>query len=193
MTTTTAAYDALQAFIVQADADQKIIDPAHVTFTRVIRAWQNAKRPDGAYAMIQLLGERDLNEAECFAYAEIAYPGAGLPRLVQTQTRARAFLFDVEIFASNAVDRARNLVNAAETPASAVTLAPWIAAEVKGIRHMPELVQQRWEGRAIVGLELRGMVQMRAVIDRIDAVSVTTEGQVVTLPINSASINVSRP
>ncbi len=192
MTTTTAAYDALQAFVVLADADQKIIDPAHVTFTRVIRAWQNAKRPDGAYAMIQLLAERDLNEAECFSYAEIAYPGTGLPRFVQTQTRVKAFLFDIEIFATDAVDRARDLINALETPAAAVTLAPWIAAEVKGIRHAPELVQQRWEGRAIVGIELRGMVDSSAVVDTIDQVPVTSEGYVSTTLINSAAFTRSR-
>ena len=86
MSTTDAIYDRLYDFIVAVDANQKLIDPDHLALSDVRRAWQDAPRPKGPYAVMQLLSERDLNETECYAYDEIAYPGTVIRprRLVQS-------------------------------------------------------------------------------------------------------------
>lgn len=193
MTTQNAACDALQAFLTQVDADQAVIDPAHVPMTAVIRAWQNGPRPLGAYAMVQILGARDLNEAECYDYTEAAYPGAGRPRFIETLRRVRAILFDIEVFASDALDRAEVFEAALISSARSVTILPWTAYLTKPARHDPALIQQRWEGRAIFTIEMRGVTETKSFVDTIDLVPIAIEGQVVTEPITSASLTVARP
>jgi hypothetical protein len=161
--------------------------------TNVIRAWQNGPRPTGPYAMVQVLGARDLFEAECYDYTEIAYPGLGLPRFVETVRKVRAFLFDIEVFATDALDRAEVFEAALLSSASSVVFLPWTAHLTKPARHDPALVQQQWEGRAIFTVEMHGIVETKSIVDTIDSVPVIIEGQVVTDPINSATITVSRP
>ncbi|TQI72910.1 hypothetical protein FHT98_0630 [Bosea sp. AK1] len=192
MSTTDAIYDRLYDFIVAVDTDQKLIDPAHLALSDVRRAWQDASRPKGPYAVMQLLSERDLNETECYAYDEIAYPGAGLDRVVETSTRARGFLIDVEIYAENALDRARSICSAMNRPAASIGLLPWIVAEMKEPRFIPALDQQRWQGKAVFTFEMRGLVATKTIIDVIDGVDVAVEGQIANQTINTADISVSR-
>jgi hypothetical protein len=174
MTTQNAVYDALQALLVRLDADQKIIAPAWGTLSAVIRSHQNGPRPQGAHAVLTLLAERDEHDVICRAYRDIVTPAGAEPRAVETLTRSVAFLFEVEIMAANALDRARAMVAALANPPAVVDL-PFTVMRVGDIKHEPELVQQLWEGRSRFTVEIGARIASEAIIDLIETVPVAIE------------------
>jgi hypothetical protein len=193
MTTQNAVYDAVQALIVRLDADQKIIAPSWGVLKAVIRSHQNGPRPTGAHAVLTLLAERDEHDVICRAYRDMVTPAGPEPRAVETLTRSVAFLFQVEIMAANALDRARHMVAALANPPSIVDL-PFTVMRVGEVKHDPELVQQRWEGRARFTLEIGARIASESIIDLIETVPVAVEqrGSDNAL-LGQASFTVSQP
>jgi hypothetical protein len=174
MTTQNAVYDALQAVVKRLDADQKIINPAWGDLSAVIRSHQNGPRPPGAHAVITLLAERDEHDFICRDYRDMVTPAGPEARAVETMTRSVALLFEVEFMASNALDRARHMVAALQNEASVIDL-PFTVMRVGDIKHEPELVQQRWEGRARFTMELGARIETETIIDLIETAPVAIE------------------
>jgi hypothetical protein len=168
-----ATFDALRGVLLRLDNEYKIINPPHVKLVDVIRSHQNGPRPVGPYAMLTLQGERDTMESDCVAYTEIDIGTVQDPdlRVVAETRRAMEFLFDIDIFASDALDRARQLSIAVQTAGAWVDTAI-IVREVKAPTFSPELVQQRWEGRARFELVLAAMVKSKTLIDVIESVTI---------------------
>ena len=169
-----AAFDRLQAYLTRLDADAKLIDPAWTTLTRVIRSHQNAPRPTGPYAAINLLADRDLLEFDCEVYESRTVGGE--PRVVLKKARGIEWLFRVEVFASAPTDYARLFRSALKSEHALVDLSPLVVRTLGEVKRAPELRQQHWEGQAILDVGLAGIAIDSLLVDVIASGTVKFKG-----------------
>lgn len=149
-------YDRIVAFLVKVNADAALITPGRDILGRIIRANPNAPRPTGDYAALNLLSLIDVGEADCDLYREVTI--AATPRAVHDKVRAVEWLFRLEVYATYATDAARLFGIAFRSDYSNVLLAPLTVRRVDDVTRAPELIQQRWEGRANLDFAIGGIV-----------------------------------
>jgi hypothetical protein len=172
------AYDALRAFLLKLATDALLIDPARAAFGDVIRDAQGAPRPQGAYAMIEFLADRDLEEFTDERYSTITTgsgPGAE-ERVLMCKSRGVEWLFRVNIYAPRPINWARLFVSGLRSAESSVWMAPLVVRDVRDIKRSPELIQQRWEGRAMFEVILGAVATEPLLIDVVETGEVITEG-----------------
>lgn len=167
-------FNRLQALLSRVDAEAAILDPAHVRLSHVIRAHQNGPRPVGPYASLNMLADDDLGEVHCLTYADREIGEE--ERVVQTVARAHAWLVRIEVYASAPTDYLRLFAAALHGAAHAIDLAPLVVRRVRDITRAPELVQERWEGRAFLDVELGGIAANGLLIDVIESGTIQANG-----------------
>lgn len=172
------AYDALEAFLRKLAADAILIDPARAPLAVVIRDAQGAPRPRGAYAMIEFIADRDLEEFSDETYGEISV-GSGPSaeeRVLMCKSRGVEWLFRVNVCAPRPIDWARLFASGLRSAESSVWMAPLVVRDVRDIKRAPELIQQRWEGRAMFEVALGAVASEPLLIDVVETGEVITEG-----------------
>lgn len=149
-------YDKVVAFLVEVNDEAALITPGHDKLTRIVQAHQNGPRITGDYASLNLLSHRDLREVDCDVYREQQI--GGVPRAIHGKVRGIEWLFRVEIYATRATDAARWFQVALRSEYSDVRLSPLVIRRVDDVTRAPELIQQRWEGRANLDFSVAGVV-----------------------------------
>ena len=169
------AYDKLQAFLTQVDADATALDPSRPALTRVIRDSQNAPRVLGPYAMIQLVNVEDVSEVDCRKWQGATV--SGVPRVIETVSRSVHWQFGVHLYGHGATEYARLFSHALLSDVAEIPLFPMTVMAVEPVKRAPELVQDQWEGRCMFQVVLGGLMDERLLADVIDSGNVTLTGK----------------
>lgn len=173
-----AAYDLLRAYLVKLAADAVLIDPERAPLGDVIRDAQGAPRPAGTYAMIEFITDRDVEEFNDESYEDITI-GTGpsaVERVAMCKSRGVEWLFRVNVFAPRPIDWARLFAAGLRSAESSVWMAPIVVRDVRPIKREPELIQQRWEGRAMFEVVLGAVAIDTLLVDVIETGEIITEG-----------------
>ena len=167
--------DALQAYLTIIDAEATALTPGRVALTRIIRDHMNAPRPTGPYGMITFLGSRDLGEADhpCYGVANIADE----ERITEVRVRASEYKFRIVDYAPRATDYTRLFERALRSERAGVELQGLVVRHVDGVSQAPELVQQKWEGRAHMTVEMAALTREKLLIDVIESGEITFDGR----------------
>lgn len=168
------AFDLLRAYLVKVAADAVLIAPAREVLVDVIRDAQGAPRPVGAYAMIDFITDRDLDEVDGESFGDVNIGGDD--RVVMCKARGVEWLFQVNIFAKRPMDWARLFRAGLRAGEASVWMAPLVVRDVREIKRAPELIQQEWEGRAAFEVSLGAVVSEQLLVDVIERGTVITEG-----------------
>lgn len=174
----TAAYDALRGFLVKLAADALLIDQNREALADVILDAQGAPRPDGPYAMIEFITDVDLAEFDDETYSDVTV-GTGpdaVGRVALCKSRGVAWLFRINVYASRPMDWARLFRAGLRSGEASVWMAPLVVREVREVKRAPELIQQRWEGRAMFEVALGAAATDTLLVDVIETGTVITSG-----------------
>jgi hypothetical protein len=158
-------YDKVMLYLDTINNDAAIINPAYDKIGKIIRAHQNAPRPVGDYAALNLLSHIDLAEVNCDIYRDQVIGGAN--RVVFSKARGIEWLFRVEVYASRPTDVARLFQTALRSDYTSLLLSPLVVRMVDDVTRTPEMIQQRWEGRANLDFSVAGVVTESLLIDHI--------------------------
>ena len=166
--------DALQAYLKAIDAEATALAPGRVGLSKIIRDHMNAPRPAGPYAMITFIGSRDLGEADhpCYGTATIATQA----RVTETRIRSSEYKFRIDVYAPRATDYTRLFERALRSERANVELGGLVVRHVDAVTQAPELVQQKWEGRAHMNVELAALTREKLLIDVIESGEIQFEG-----------------
>jgi len=167
--------DALQAYLKAIDTEATVLDPSRKKLTAIIRDHMNAPRPKGPYAMITLVASRDLGEADHPCYDTVTI--SGVERVKETRVRTSEYKFRVDVYAPRATDYTRLFERALRSERAGAEMAGLVVRHVDGVTQAPELVQQKWEGRANFTVELAALTRETILIDVIESGEITFEGR----------------
>jgi hypothetical protein len=172
------AFDRLQAYLTKLAADARALDPTREALGKVIRDAQGAPRPDGAYSMIEFIADRDLGELNDEAYSAITI-GTGEDaddRVVMCKSRGVEWLFRVNVYSPRPIDWCRLFAAGLRSAEACVWMAPLVVRDVRDIKRAPELIQQRWEGRAMFEVALGAVATDQLLVDVIETGEIITQG-----------------
>lgn len=169
-------YSPLRGYLLRIAADARALDPAFPALTDVIRAYQtNAPRLQGAYATIAPLSATDSGEAECYAYRDVTI--SSQPRVAQKVTRVFDWVWQVDVFAQQALRIADLFCVRLSNDVANAALHPFCVRRVGAVRRLPELIGQAWEGRAQFELTLGAPLAEEGLIDVIERGRVVFEAE----------------
>lgn len=157
----------------------------------VINDRPGAPRPTGPYIMLNVLSADLIAEMGCRLYehpagdeedeGEAGGPDAG--PMIERRAADWEWIVSVNVYAPQALDEARQLVNSTRSPTiNSTHLRPMVFRRASNIRRLPELIEGRWEGRAqfdvtvagcaldgfLVDIIERGAVRIVSLADAID-------------------------
>ncbi|MFB9792514.1 phage neck terminator protein [Shinella granuli] len=136
------------------------------TGIEVIEAHPSAPRPEGEYVEVNLIEAVKLAHAVTYLYEEDDTPESdGIKDLYQVPVIPFEWLYSINVYASDPVDKARQVVTWASCDAGAFHLHPLIAQPIERIRRLPVLIDGKWEGRAQFELAIRGYVKRGVITD----------------------------
>lgn len=166
--------DALQAYLKTIDAEASVLQPGRTALAHIIRDHMNAPRPTGPYAMITFIGSRDLGEADqpCYGTATVD----GVERVTETRVRSSEYKFRIDVYAPRATDYTRLFERALRSERAGVEMGGLVVRHVDGVAQSPELVQQKWEGRANFTVELAALTREKMLIDVIESGDIQFDG-----------------
>lgn len=169
-----AAYRSLRSYLKRVDDNASLITPARENLTDIIRDNQGGTRPDGPYAMIQFLTDRDTGEidGECYEDRDIG----GEDRVVLSKHRGVELLFRVHVYAPRPLNYTTLLAAGLRIGEASVWMAPFVVRDVGEATRAPEMVQQTPEGRAQFDVTLGAIATDQLLVDVIETGEVIFEG-----------------
>lgn len=148
-----------------------------ITNTETIKDHPGAPRPPGTYIMVNLISARRPRLAPCVVYEDVTI--GGVERVEQRNAEEWEWVFSINVYAPNSIDRARRLISSTDVGSVAIDhLHPLAIQKVSGIRRLPEEVEGHWEDRSQFDLTATGIVLEGFLID------VVEEGRFVIVPGN---------
>lgn len=133
----------------------------------VIIAYPGAPRPEGHYAMLNLISGGRQREMGEVIYEEVVVGEE--PRILERRAEDWEWTFSLNLYAPDAFDKARVLVNSIQTGTVHIDhLHPTVVKGASLIRRVPEMVQQTWEGRAQFDVTVAGTVLDGFLIDVVE-------------------------
>lgn len=166
-------FDAVIAYFEAIETESLIFAPSRIN-TTMIRGHQSAPRVDGPYAVVMLLGQRDTGEADHYCYSTATVEAE--ERIVEERVCGVEYLLRLDVYASDAQDRADMLIGALESRRAGIGLSPAVVSSVRRVTRAPELIEQVWEGRAAVEFQLRALVRRKTLVDVIESGTIEFEG-----------------
>lgn len=139
---------------------------AEATGIDVYEAFPQAPRPKGPYVSVNLIEGRRLGMAVANVYEEEEQPGGdGIKDLYQIPVMPFEWLYSINIYDPNPMDRARRVATWSLSDAAAFKLFPLIIEPIDRIRRMPAEIDGEWEGRAQFDMAIRGYVKRGVITD----------------------------
>ena len=161
------AYRRLRTLLVQIDAESVVLGDTAAPLTDIIHSHQTAPRPDGAHAVLTPLGSRDTGEGFRTCYENVTI--AGELRVVELRTEGVEYGFRIDVFAHRAPDNARAFKTALLSARAQLDLLPFVVRDVGAVESQPGIVEQHWEGRARLTVNLGAARTQRTLIEVIEA------------------------
>lgn len=136
------------------------------TGIEVIEAHPDGPRPQGEYVSVNLIEAERLSLPVVNLYEEeAAAQPDGIKNLHQVPVLPFEWLYSVNVFASDPVDRARRVATWSLSDAAALKLYPLIIEPIDRIRRLPVEIDGVWEGRAQFEIAIRGYVKRGVITD----------------------------
>jgi len=165
-------FDKVRGYFIQLDRDATLLQPARVALTDIIRAHQSGPRPQGPYAVLYLLGDRDTKEVNCDVYTDIVVENTKV--VVMTKSRSVEWLARLDVFASNATEYCKLFQSGLRSEHSQIDLYPCAVRRVQDVQRTPQMRQERWEGRALFEFELASIQSDSMIVDVIEQIPTIT-------------------
>jgi hypothetical protein len=121
-----------------------------------------------------MLGQRDTGEADHYCYSAATVEAE--ERIVEERVCGVEYLLRLDVYASDAQDRADMLIGALESRRAGIGLSPAVVSSVRRVTRAPELIEQVWEGRAAVEFQLRALVRRKTLVDVVESGVIEFEG-----------------
>lgn len=139
-----------------------------------IKAYQEGERPEVPYIMVNMTGTTEVREhAASTEYTDTGVPNSeGENEISAAPVIETEWQFSVHAFGDYPTGLLRPLRSAAQLSQKWEPYFPALTIfDVSEIRHVPEMIESRWEPRAQMDLFIRGFVRDGFVIDTIDEAS----------------------
>lgn len=140
----------------------------------IILANPNAPRPQGSYGMLNLIRMTRINWPDAYEY-EVDEEGSTAETIFQTPIEHWRCTWSFNVYAPNAASIASLVKTADGSHAALRTLEPYTIFSTSDIRRLPELIQQTWEDRAQIDIELDAKLKRRFEIDVVETVTINAE------------------
>jgi len=137
-----------------------------ITQTNVIRGWQGGTRPSAPYIMSNMTGTAEVrvHEQETIYERNEEGPGTLATPVIETEWR-----FSLHAYGSSPTDILRPIRTAVKLNQIEENLRPGLLVfDISQIRHIPEFQNERWEDRAQMDMNVRGLVKDGMIIDTIE-------------------------
>lgn len=122
---------------------------------QVIEDHPGAPRPQGTYAMCNVISAERIAEMGCRLYEHPAGDeegeGAGpdLGPMVERRATDWEWTISINVYGLNALDLGRRLVNSTRAPqVNSAHMRPMVFRRASTVRKLPELIEGHWERRA---------------------------------------------
>lgn len=162
-------------YLAKLAGDAVLIDPDHEVLVEVRKDHQEAPRPKGPYAVVEFVTDRDIEEVNGERYQDAVISGE--PRVVMCKDRGVEWLFRVNVYASRPLDWTRLFRSGLQIGDASVWMAPLVIRAVGEAKRAPELIQQDWEGRAMLDVTLGAVATEQLLVDVIETGAIEFEGQ----------------
>lgn len=137
----------------------------------VIADHPGAPRPSLPYGMINIIRSGPVHEHAFdrrFAPNPAHEDDGDLQPVLERPQVEWEWMASINAYATDAGDRLRGLRMWIASPGAEALLSPLVVASASEIRRLPELVGERWEGRAQMDMTIRGLVAADVPIDVIE-------------------------
>jgi hypothetical protein len=144
------------------------------TGVNTIKAFQSGKAPAEPYIMVNMTGFFEVRaHAMDIEYSEGADPpGPDLPPITAKPVIEAEWRFSVHAYGASPTDILRPVISAVKLAQAQEPLMPGlIIHEISQIRHVPDWINERWQLRAQMDFNLRGLTKDGHVIDVIEEAS----------------------
>lgn len=142
-----------------------------LTSVNTIKAHQGGKAPALPYIMVNMTGMFEVREhAQEIAYSEGSDPpGPDLPLITATPVIEAEWRFSVHAYGPSPTDTLRPVVSAVKLAQMQEPLMPGlIIHEISQIRNVPDWINEQWQPRAQMDINVRGLIKDGHVIDVIE-------------------------
>jgi hypothetical protein len=145
-----------------------------LTGRTTIKAHQGGKAPDLPYVMVNMTGMFEVREhPQDIEYedADTGDMGTGdvFPDVTATPIIEAEWRFSVHAYGSNPTDLLRPVVSAVKLAQMQEPLMPGlIIHEISQIRNVPDWINEQWQPRAQMDINVRGLIKDGHVIDVIE-------------------------
>lgn len=147
---------------------------ATTTAVTTIKSHQSGKAPAEPYIMVNMTGffEVRVHEQDIVYTDGIDPPGSDLAPVTATPIIETEWRFSVHAYGSSPTDILRPIVSAVKLAQAQEPLMPGlIIHEISQIRHVPDWINERWQPRAQMDFNIRGLTKDGHVIDVIEQAS----------------------
>lgn len=184
------AFDAIRAFMVAVNNERRHFDALYTPLEAINKAYQNGPTPKGPFGLITYLGDIDNGEADHFCYGEAVILERSrqatdpdlqdAPVATESRTRSVVMKFRFDFYASRAGNYAQIFLAAFRSSRAQADLPGMMPREFRNVTSQPELIGQKWEGRAHFEIEFVTLNSDPVAIDSVNSGRFTIERQGVT-------------
>ena len=140
---------------------------------KVIKAYQGGKQPPLPYVSVNLISSEEVRRhAQKVTYRDGAASGDDLPHVTATPIIEMEWRFSVHAYGGSPTDILRPLVSAMKLAQVLEPVMPdAIVHDISQVRHVPDWIDERWQLRAQIDVNVRGLIRDGHVIDVIEEAS----------------------
>ena len=144
---------------------------------KAIKAYQGGKQPPLPYVSVNLIGSEEVRRhAQKVVYEDADTgdmdTGDVFPAVTATPIIEMEWRFSVHAYGGSPTDILRPLVSAMKLAQVLEPVMPGaIVHEISQVRHVPDWIDERWQLRAQIDVNVRGLIRDGHVIDVIEEAS----------------------
>lgn len=130
----------------------------------------------GEYGTLNLLRSQRINNPDDLEYEDAVEPGAGEP-VNEIPVQEWSWGWSLNVYGAGCADRMMWIPVAMKSPAALLRLHPLTLHDTSMIRRLPQQVNNVWEDRAQMDLDVRGIVRIGFGADLVETVPVVLSNE----------------
>lgn len=148
----------------------------------VIHSYQGGTEPAEPYGVLNMTLDDAVRERQSddefpsILIDDPENPGEEIEQVRQSPVREWFWRFSVNVYGGEGKTILRKIKTAGLVPTAMESLHPLSLFEISPIRDATDLLNEEWQGRAQMDIEIRGIVRDGIVIDTIETAPVTVTG-----------------
>lgn len=138
-------------------------------FPEIVRAHpDNGQRFPGEYGLLNLLRAQRVNNPDDLEYEDVDPFDPGAEPALETPVQEWSWGWSFNGYGKTAADRLSRVVSATKSPAALLRLHPLTLHDTSMVRRLPQQVNNVWEDRAQMDLDVRGIVRTGFPVDLVE-------------------------